>query len=91
MDPITNLVTILTQIVEFLVLFSVGGVSFVVLIYMFFQFWINHGREKYSLEFVHLLVALPKDNEIKIDKEKLKFWLKRGAKTTLAVDKLFKA
>ncbi|HAU99525.1 MAG: hypothetical protein UX04_C0005G0013 [Microgenomates group bacterium GW2011_GWF2_45_18] len=67
MDPITNLVTILTQIVEFLVLFSVGGVSFVVLIYMFFQFWINHGREKYSLEFVHLLVALPKDNEIKIE------------------------
>ena len=38
-----------------------------VFIYMIFQWLKYKGREKYALDFVTLLVRLPKDNEIKID------------------------
>lgn len=49
-----------------LVLILVAGVS-AVFIYMFFQ-WLKHRRrEDYNLDFVSLLVRLPKENEVKID------------------------
>ncbi len=35
--------------------------------YMLFQWWKNRKREEYALDFVTLLVRMPKDNEIKID------------------------
>jgi hypothetical protein len=35
--------------------------------YLFFQWFKHRKRESYSLDFVTLLVRLPKDNEIKID------------------------
>ncbi len=47
------------------VLISILGA--VVFLYMIFQ-WLKHrNKEKYSLDFVTLIVSLPKDNEIKID------------------------
>ncbi len=56
-----------------LALLTTGAMFLVVLVilgvlgYMFIQWWKHRGREHYSLQFVHLLVALPKENEIKID------------------------
>jgi hypothetical protein len=50
-----------------LMLFVVSLLGFVVFFYMFFQWFKHRNKEKYSLGFVTLLVALPKDNEIKID------------------------
>ncbi|MEN8253282.1 MAG: DUF87 domain-containing protein [Patescibacteria group bacterium] len=38
-----------------------------VFVYMFFQWFKNRKREDYALDFVTLLVRLPKENEIKID------------------------
>lgn len=38
-----------------------------VLGYVFLQWFKHRKRESYSLDFVTLLVRLPKDNEIKID------------------------
>ncbi|HZZ98561.1 MAG TPA: hypothetical protein VFG51_01380, partial [Candidatus Saccharimonadia bacterium] len=67
MDPVAQAMAKITT------LLLVAGMSVVALValfvfgYMFLQWWRNRGREKYSLQFVHLLVALPKDNEIKID------------------------
>lgn len=50
-----------------LLLVIVLGVALFFLGYLFFQ-WLKHRRrENYSLDFVTLLVRLPKDNEIKID------------------------
>lgn len=41
--------------------------AMLVFVYMVFQWLKNRNKEKYALDFVTLLVALPKDNEIKID------------------------
>jgi hypothetical protein len=50
-----------------LLLIIILGVALFFLGYLFFQ-WLKHRRrENYSLDFVTLLVRLPKDNEIKID------------------------
>src|SRR5687768_9980614 len=47
-----------------LILLSVVGLVFM---YMAFQ-WLKHrNREDYALDFVTLLIRLPRDNEIKID------------------------
>lgn len=43
------------------------GVALFFLGYLFFQWFKHRRREDYSLDFVTLLVRLPKDNEIKID------------------------
>ena len=48
----------------FLAVFVVFSLIF---FYMLIQWWKHRNREEYSLEFVHLLVRLPKENEIKID------------------------
>lgn len=36
-------------------------------VYMVIQWFKNRNKEKYSLDFVTLLISLPKDNEVKID------------------------
>ena len=43
------------------------GVLFAIFAYMVIQWLKYRNREKYALDFVSLLVKLPKDNEIKID------------------------
>ena len=49
------------------VLLILACIVFAVLVYLLIQWWKHRDREEYSLRFVHLLIALPKDNEIKID------------------------
>lgn len=50
------------------VIFSVLFIAiFAVFIYMLFQWFKHRNREKVALEFVTLLVRVPKDNETKID------------------------
>lgn len=57
---------ILSLGLNLLVLFIVLGII-VVFVYMLLQ-WLKHRkREDYALDFVTLLVRLPKDNEIKVD------------------------
>jgi len=67
MDPVSDFMTKLTSMLMFVGLVALGVISFIVLFYMFIQWFKHRKREEYSLKFVHLLVALPKDNEIKID------------------------
>jgi len=66
-DPVGEFITKATSLLIFVMLLIIGVVSLVVLVYMFLQWWKYRNREEYSLKFVHLLIALPKDNEIKID------------------------
>jgi hypothetical protein len=68
MNPQTD--QILSQVVGFLIglavfLLLLGIVVF--FSYMVFQWLKNRKREQYALEFVTLLIRLPRDNEIKID------------------------
>lgn len=51
------------SIVLFVVVLGILAAS----VYMLFQWYKHRGREEYALNFVTLLVKLPKDNEIKID------------------------
>jgi hypothetical protein len=67
MNPIDDFVFRATTMLTFIVLAVVALVAFGILLYIFIQWFKHHRREEYSLSFVHLLVALPKDNEIKID------------------------
>jgi hypothetical protein len=67
MDPVAAAMAKVTTILVFAGLSIVLLIALGVLGYMLLQWWKHRGREKYSLQFVHLLVALPKDNEIKID------------------------
>lgn len=67
MDPFSSFSA---QITQLLLLLGAGvlAVSAAVVLVVLLVQWIKlRGREKYSLEFVHLLIALPKENEIKID------------------------
>lgn len=45
----------------------VSALCLLVFLYMFFQWYKHRNREQYALDFVTLLVKLPKDNETKID------------------------
>ena len=58
-----QMITILVGVVTF----SLFIVLLVVFIYMVLQWFKNRKRESYALDFVTLLIRLPKDNEIKID------------------------
>ena len=60
---INQFVGLITSIIVIAILLAIIG-SF---IYMLFQWLKNRKREDYALDFVSLLVRLPKDNEIKID------------------------
>lgn len=55
---------VLASFIGFLLVSIFGGLVFV---YMLFQWLKYRNKEQYALDFVTLLVALPKDNEIKID------------------------
>ncbi|MBT4124077.1 MAG: type IV secretion system DNA-binding domain-containing protein [Candidatus Pacebacteria bacterium] len=60
----------INQVSLFFMNFLLVGVLIVALAflgYLFFQWFKHRKREGYSLDFVTLLVRLPKDNEIKID------------------------
>jgi hypothetical protein len=66
MNP-TNINEQLLSLVLILLFFAVGVVLLAIMIYgigLFFKF---KDREKMSLEMITLLIAVPKDNEIKID------------------------
>lgn len=60
---IAFLIQVLTIVATVVVLASIFAVFF----YMVFQFFKHRKREQYALDFVTLMVRLPKDNEIKID------------------------
>ncbi len=62
-DFAAQLVSIIMSVI-FVILFIA---IFVVFIYMLFQWFKHRNREKVALEFVTLLVRVPKDNETKID------------------------
>lgn len=62
-DATTVFVEVLTTILTFVVALSlIAGI-----VYLLFKWYKNRHREAYSLDFVTLLVKLPRDNEIKID------------------------
>ncbi|HKY73756.1 MAG TPA: type IV secretion system DNA-binding domain-containing protein [Patescibacteria group bacterium] len=67
MNPVDTLFIRATTLLTAIALLVVASIALFVLLYLLFQWWKNREREEYSLKFVHLLVALPKDNEIKID------------------------
>jgi len=67
MDSINQLVSQLFAIFASVLLFVLVLALIGVFVYMFAQ-WLKHlKREEYAINFVTLLVKLPKDNEIKID------------------------
>lgn len=67
MENVNALISNSLVYVSMLALALVAGLGVLVFLYMFFQWFKHRNKEKYSLDFVTLLVALPKDNEIKID------------------------
>lgn len=67
MDQINELISKGILFMSMLGVMAVSLLGIAVFLYMFFQWYKNKDKEKYSLDFVSLLVALPKDNEIKID------------------------
>jgi hypothetical protein len=65
-----NLNLLFAQLISFLLASLFAAVFFVliaVFCYMFYQWLKYRHREEYALDFVTLLVRLPRDNEIKID------------------------
>lgn len=55
------------SILASILLLAVVLVIIVAFIYMFVQWWKHRGREDYALNFVTLMIRLPRENEIKID------------------------
>ena len=69
LDIFTN-DTILLQLQNFLITFVILVLflaGFALLFYFLFLWWKHRKREQKSLEFVLLSIAVPKDNEVKID------------------------
>jgi len=64
---LNNLITQLAALGISLLLLFLFWTLMAVFAYMFFQWFKHRKREEYALDFVTLLVRLPKDNEIKID------------------------
>ena len=62
-DFTAQLVSIIMTVVLFILFIAI----FAVFVYMLFQWFKHRNREKVALEFVTLLVRVPKDNETKID------------------------
>ena len=65
-----NFDLVVSQLISFAValLFAVVClICVMVFVYMFFQWFKYRNREEYALDFLTLMVKLPKDNEIKID------------------------
>ena len=70
MNPTLNITSITSTVIAFLselAILSLVSAITAVFAYMIFQ-WIKHRkREAYALNFVTLMIRLPRDNEIKID------------------------
>lgn len=66
-DSASQLVDQALALVVGLVLIVIAGVVIAGCLYMIFQWIKNRRQETYSLDFVTLLVRVPRDNEIKID------------------------
>ncbi|MEI6690560.1 MAG: hypothetical protein WCL07_02305 [bacterium] len=64
LDQISNILTSIAYMLGFLTLILIGLAA---LLYGLLLWFRNRNREEYSLSFVTLQVALPRDNEIKID------------------------
>lgn len=67
MNSFDSMIVRATSLLTALVMLILACVVLGMLLYLFFQWWKHRNKEEYSLKFIHLLVALPKDNEIKID------------------------
>jgi hypothetical protein len=67
MDQYNELMSNAVLYVSMIILFVICLLGIAVFLYMFLQWFKHRNKEKYALDFVTLLVALPKDNEIKID------------------------
>jgi hypothetical protein len=67
MDPFQTLISTLQYWLILVVIFLLSVAGLVVLGWIFILWWRNRGREVKSLEYVLLQVALPANNEIKID------------------------
>lgn len=67
MQGLEQLSNFVTNLAYALVFFAAGFAGLFALAYAFILWFRNRNREEYSLSFVTLEVALPRDNEIKID------------------------
>ncbi|MFH1244680.1 MAG: TraM recognition domain-containing protein [bacterium] len=67
MQGLEQLSIFMTNLAYALVFFAIGFSGLFALVYAFLLWFRNRNREEYSLSFVTLEVALPRDNEIKID------------------------
>jgi len=67
MQGLEQLSAFMTNLAYVLGFFSIGFSGLFALTYAFLLWFRNRNREEYSLSFVTLQVALPRDNEIKID------------------------
>lgn len=67
MQGLDQLSTIMTNVAFAMVFLGLGFLGLFALGYAFLLWFRNRNREEYSLSFVTLEVALPRDNEIKID------------------------
>lgn len=67
MQGLEQLSAFMTNLAYALVFFAIGFSGLFALGYAFLLWFRNRNREEYSLSFVTLEVALPRDNEIKID------------------------
>lgn len=67
MESFDQIISQVFQALSVLGVFVVCLFVILVLTYMIFQWFKHRDKEKYALDFVTLLVSLPKDNEIKID------------------------
>jgi len=67
MEGLDQISTIMTNLAYALVFLMIALSALVALGYAFLLWFRNRNREEYSLSFVTLEVALPRDNEIKID------------------------
>lgn len=67
MQGLENFSTFVTNVAFVLVFLTIGLAGLFSLGYGFLLWFRNRNREEYSLSFVTLQIALPRDNEIKID------------------------
>ncbi|MBI4039303.1 type IV secretion system DNA-binding domain-containing protein [Candidatus Daviesbacteria bacterium] len=67
MDPLQQLVSFLQLVIVIAIVLALFAVAFLVIGYFFVKWWRYRKREEHSLDFVLMQVAVPRDNEIKID------------------------
>ena len=89
MDPIQAIIDQAKYLVAVAFLLGLAMVGMVGIVYLLAHWWKFKDREKKSLEFVVLQVAVPRDNEIKIDAAEQMFSsifsIKKGATTKIGM------